>query len=109
MADDGYHIDPAAVGEMADAISGLRAPIGRLAGPWQQVAGAIDTGDPGLNGDTAALAGKFAELMELAGEVLDRFSGAVNTASGNYQTGDQQVAASYQELSGTGTTGSVGV
>jgi hypothetical protein len=106
---DGYHIDPAAVGEMADAIGGLSGPLGRLPGPWQQVAGAIDTGDRGLNGDTAAVAGQFADLMARAGEVLTRLSGAVNTASDNYRTGDQQVAASYQELSGGGTTGSVGV
>jgi predicted Zn-dependent protease len=100
---DGYHIDPAAVGEMADAIGGLSGPLGRLAGPWQQVAGAIDTGDTGLNGETAAVAGQFADLMAQAGQVVRRLSGAVNTASDNYQSGDQRVAASYQELSGTDT------
>jgi hypothetical protein len=47
--------------------------------------------------------------MAQAAEVVDRLSGAVNTASDNYRTGDQQVAASYQELTGGGSTGSVGV
>ena len=106
---DGYHIDPAAVGEMADAIGGLSGPLGRLPGPWQRVAGAIDTGDQGLNGETAAVAGQFSDLMARAGQVLDRLSGAVNPASDTYRTGDQQGAASYQERSGGGTTGSAGV
>jgi hypothetical protein len=104
---DGYHIDPASVGEMAGAIGGLSGPLGRLAGPWQQVAGAVDTGDPGLDGATRAVADRFAAVMARAGQVADRLAGAVATASDNYRTGDQRVAAGYQEL--FGTTGTAGV
>jgi hypothetical protein len=100
---DGFHVSPPALTRLAGTFADQQQPVHRLAGPIQQRAGAVDTGDPALDADTRRvmdLVGdvfrQFGEGMALAGTVLDEIAADYQATDG--ESADEQDAIAVADL-----------
>jgi hypothetical protein len=95
---DGFRVNPAAVDNLASRFDDQSPVFGAVGTPTVEASGRANTGDAGLDAEVGALAGKLEGLFGRAGQGLTQLAGALRDVLDNYETGDAQVAASYQEL-----------
>lgn len=95
---DGFHVDLGALTKLADTMADQQQTVAALGEPMQQRAGQLNTGDPGLDGETRALVARVNDLFSRFGDAFVTIANKLDTAADAYRSFDQNAAESYRSL-----------